>query len=191
MDIAPSHRQDLPMTITLENMLAHEQIRCCIARLARGEDRRDSALITASYWPDSVTDYGVFAGSFDEYLAWVVPGADAITNTQHHIGQSHIELDGDSAKVETQVISYHRIDYAAGTSASDEHDTVIGGRYLDIFEKRGGDWRIASRKMLYDWYQDWGSSIDWSQGVMGMPFSDPRFSGRAKDDWSADFFGAR
>lgn len=176
------------MTLTIETMLDNEQIRTCIARLARGEDRRDAALISASYWPDSITDYGVFKGGFDDYLAWVVPGADAITNTQHHIGQSHIELASDTAKVETQVISYHRVDYAAGTATSDEHDTVIGGRYLDIFEKRDGEWRIASRKMLYDWYQDWGASVDWSQGVMGMPFSDPRFSGRAKGDWSKDFF---
>ena len=188
MDIIAFDCHHLAVKMTVENMLDHEHIRCCIARLARGEDRRDAALISASYWPDSVTDYGVFAGPFDEYLAWVVPGADAITNTQHHIGQSHIELGDDTAKVETQVISYHRIDYAAGTAISDEHDTVIGGRYLDIFEKRDGDWRIASRKMLYDWYQDWGQSIDWSQGVMGMPFSDSRFSGRAKNDWSTEFF---
>jgi SnoaL-like domain len=165
-------------------MLARDLIRCCIARLARGEDRRDAALITASYWPDSVTDYGVFKGDFEAYLAWVVPGADAITNTQHHVGQSHIELNGTSAKVETQVISYHRVDYGGG----DEHDTVIGGRYLDEFECRDGDWRIASRTMLYDWYQDWGASIDWSQGVMGMPFSAPHFSGRSRGDWSGEFF---
>lgn len=172
------------MRLSLENMLDHEQIRCSIAQLARGEDRRDAVLIAACYWPDSVTDYGVFKGSFDDYLAWVVPGADAITNTQHHVGQSYIELDNDTAKVETQVISYHRIDYGAG----DAHDTVIGGRYLDVFQKREGNWRIISRIMLYDWYQDWGASIDWSQGIMGMPFSDPRFSGRAKGDWSVDFF---
>ena len=179
------------MAQELEAMLAREAIRVAIARLARGEDRRDAALSSSSYWPDSVTDYGVFQGDFDAYLAWVVPGADAITNTQHHVGQSHIELDGDIARVETQVISYHRIDYGAGTDTRNEHDTVIGGRYLDVFEKRDGDWRIASRKMLYDWYQDWGASIDWNQGVMGMPFSDPRFSGRANGDWSVDFFAGK
>ena len=177
----------LIMEPALQNILDREQIRCCIAQLARGEDRRDAALICASYWPDSATDYGVFKGTFDEYLAWVVPGADAIANTQHHVGQSHIELARDSAKVETQVISYHRIDYGNG----DEHDVVIGGRYLDTFEKRDGNWRIFSRNMLYDWYQDMGASIDWSQGMMGMPFSDPRFSGRAKGDWSIEFFGKK
>ena len=176
------------MSTDVASWIAKAQIAECIARLARGEDRRDAALITASYWPDSVTDYGVFKGTFAEYLAWVVPGADAITNTQHVIGQSHIELAGNTAKVETQVISYHRIDYAAGTGTSDEHDTVIGGRYLDVFEQRDGDWRIASRTMLYDWYQDWGAAVDWSQGVMGLPFSAPYFPGRAHGDWSETFF---
>lgn len=167
----------------LKVYLEREKIRECIARLARGEDRRDAALIAASYWPDSMTDYGMFAGSFDEYLAWVVPGADAITNTQHVLGQSVIEIAGDAAKAETHVVSYHRVDMGEG-----ERDTCIGGRYLDRMEKRDGQWRIAHRTMLYDWFQDWGASIDWSQGVMGMPFSAGHYSGRSVGDYSKSFF---
>lgn len=173
----------------LQAFLDRETIRQAIVTLARGEDRRDAAMITSAYWPDSVTDYGVFRGDFATYLAWVVPGADAITNTQHVLGQTYTELDGDTAKAETQVISYHRVNM--GPDHGGEVDTVIGGRYLDIFEKRDGEWRIASRTMLYDWYQDWGKAIDWSQGVMGMPFSAEYFSGRAKGDWSEVFFGKR
>ena len=171
----------------LKALLDRDRIRQCIISLARGEDRRDGPMITAAYWPDSVTDYGVFKGTFEEYYAWVIPGADAITNTQHVLGQSYIELIGDSAKVETHVVSYHRVDYGGG----DEHDTCIGGRYLDVMEKREGDWRIASRTMLYDWYEDWGKAIDWSQGVMGLPFSQEHFAGRAKGDYSEVFFGKR
>ena len=171
----------------LAELLDRDRIRTCLVRLARGEDRRNGEMIKASYWPDSITDYGVFKGDFQAYYNWVIPGADAITNTQHVLGQSHIELDGEKANVETQVVSYHRVDYGGG----DEHDTVIGGRYLDVMEKRSGEWRVAERTMLYDWYQDWGQSIDWSQGVMGMPFSEERFSGRAKLDWSEVFFGQR
>ena len=174
MDIIPAQ---------LQQLIDRDLIRQCLVGLARGEDRRNAAMISASLWPDSVTDYGVFKGTFDEYLAWVVPGADAITNTQHVLGQSFIELDGDTAKSETQVVSYHRIDYGEA-----EHDTVIGGRYLDRLERRNGEWRIAARMMLYDWYQDWGASIDWDQGVMGMPFSDPHFAGWAKGDYSETFF---
>jgi hypothetical protein len=173
-------------TEDLKSLLDRDRIRNCIVRLARGEDRRDAGLITASYWPDSITDYGVFKGTFAEYLAWVVPGSPAIPVTQHVLGQSYIDLKGTSARVETQVVSYHRVNMG-----TEERDTVIGGRYLDVFEQRGGDWRVAQRTMLYDWYQDFGVSIDWSKGVMGMPFSGPQYPGRAHGDHSEVFFGKR
>lgn len=176
------------MNDDVKEMLDRMRIRACIERLARGEDRRDADLIRASWWPDATYDYGVQNGSFDEYLAWVVPGADAITNTQHVLGQSHIDHKGKRARVETHVISYHRVDYGAGTDARDEHDTCIGGRYLDHMERRDGEWRIAQRTMLYDWYQDWGASVDWSQGVMGLPFTRDIYPGRAKGDYSVEFF---
>lgn len=170
----------------LRALIDRDRIRQCIERLARGEDRRNGEMIRASYWPDSVTDYGVFKGDFDAYYAWVIPGADAITNTQHVLGQSYIELDGERARVETHVVSYHRVNMG-----EEERDTCIGGRYLDVFEKRDGEWRVAERTMLYDWYQDWGVSIDWSQGVMGLPLSQEWFSGRANGDYSARFFAAK
>lgn len=173
-------------TAELQALLEREKIRDCVALLARGEDRRDAAMISAAYWPDSTTDYGVFAGSFDEYLAWVVPGSDAIPCTQHVLGQSFIALDGDMARVETQVLSYHRVNMG-----EEERDTMVGGRYLDRMEKRDGAWRIAQRTMLYDWFQDFGRAIDWSQGVMGLPFSAEHFSGRAVGDYSEVFFGKR
>jgi hypothetical protein len=167
----------------LKTLLDRERIRDCIARLARGEDRRNAQLITASYWPDSTSDYGVFSGSFAEYLAWVVPGSPAIAVTQHVLGQSVIELKGAVARVETHVTSYHRLKLE-----TEERDTVIGGRYLDRLEKRDADWRIAHRLMLYDWFQDFGHSIDWSKGVMGLLFRGPHYSGRAVGDFSETFF---
>lgn len=169
----------------LRRLLDRDGILACLARLARGEDRRDAALISTAFWPDARTDYGVFAGSFDDYLAWVVPGADAVAATQHILGQSLVEIAGDGARVETHVLGYHRVDMA-----STVRDTCIGGRYLDRFERRGDDWRIAERTMLYDWVQDWGEAIDWSQGLMGTPFSAGHYSARTKGDWSEMFFAA-
>lgn len=170
----------------LRAFLDRERIRDCLVRLARGEDRRNAALISACYWPDSTSDYGVFSGKFDEYLAWVVPGSPAIPVTQHVLGQSVIALDGAVARVETHVIAYHRVNMG-----EEERDTVIGGRYLDRIEKRGGEWRIAQRTMLYDWYQDHGRSIDWGQGVMGLPFSADHYTGRAVGDFSESFFAGK
>jgi hypothetical protein len=167
----------------LKDLLAREQIRDCIARLARGEDRRSAELISASYWPDASTDFGMFAGSFAEYLAWVVPGSPAIPVTQHILGQSVIALDRAAARVETHVTSYHRINMG-----TEERDVVIGGRYLDRFEQRGNEWRIVNRTMLYDWLKDFGVSVDWSQGIMGMPFSGAHYTGKATGDFSESFF---
>ena len=174
------------ITDELKILLEQQKIRDCIMRLARGEDRRDASLITACHWPDSTSDYGVFFGSFDEYLAWVVPGSPAIPVTQHVLGQSLIELSGVSALVETQVTSYHRVNM--GTA---DHDVVIGGRYLDRIEKRQGEWRIAQRTMLYDWFHDFGAAADLSKSIMGLPFSAGHYSGRAVGDYSEIFFGKR
>jgi hypothetical protein len=171
-------------TDEIKIFLEREKIRDCLARLARGEDRRNADMISACYWPDSSIDFGIFFGSFNEYLAWVVPGSPAIAVTQHILGQSLIDLHGEKALVETQVTCYHRINMG-----EQERDTVIGGRYLDQLEKRAGEWRIAKRTMLYDWFQDLGVSVDWSKGLMGMPFSADHYIGRAHGDYSEVFFG--
>lgn len=168
----------------LKAFLDREKIRDCIVRLARGEDRRDAELIRGCWWPDATYDYGVQSGAFESYLDWVVPGADAIKDTQHVLGQIYVELDGDTAKAETHVVSYHRVDMGAG-----DQDTCVGGRYLDTLARRGGEWRIARRIMLYDWYSEWGEAVDWAKGVMGVPFTAEHYSGRAVGDYSETFFG--
>jgi hypothetical protein len=104
--------------------------------------------------------------------------------TQHVLGQTVIEYTGDTALAETHVTAYHRLAVDDG-----DRDTVIGGRYLDRMEKRGAHWRIRQRTMLYDWYQDLGRSIDWSQGLMGLPFSADHYTGRSVGDHSGTFFG--
>jgi hypothetical protein len=164
----------------LAALIGRESIRDCIARLARGEDRRDAELIRESFWPDAKVDFGIFAGSFDEYLAWVMPGSPAVPVTQHVLGHTVIDWSsGDTALAETHVTAYHRL-----AAHGEDRDSVLGGRYLDQLDKRGGRWRIGHRTMLYDWYQDLGRSADWSRGLMGLPFradySERHFGGGSK-----------
>ncbi len=168
----------------INSLLEREKIRDCLARLARGEDRRDAQLITRCYWPDATNYHGVFRGSFQEYLAWVVPGSPAIPVTLHTLGQSLIELSGEIALVETHLTSYHRVNMGA-----QERDVVIGGRYLDRMEKRNREWRIAHRTLVYDWLRDFGESVDWSKGVLGTPFLSTHSVGSAHGDQSERFFG--
>lgn len=170
-------------TAEFDYLVDREKIRDCLARLSRGEDRRDAELISGCYWPDATDDHGVFVGSFAEYLAWVVPGAPSIPVTLHTLGQSLIDLRGGTAFVETHVTAYHRIDVDG-----QQRDVVIGGRYLDRMQKRGREWRIAHRVMINDWLTDLGRSVDWSQGLLGMPFLTDHAVGSARGDHSEAFF---
>lgn len=167
-------------------LIDRDKIRACLARLSRGEDRRDAGLLRGCYWPNATDDHGVFVGSAEEFVAWVVPGMPSIPVTLHTLGQSVIELHGSTAKAETHVTAYHRIDMNG-----DHRDIVIGGRYLDTMEKRGDSWRIAHRTMLYDWMTDFGKSVDWSKGLLGMPFLQPHSVGSAHGDHSETFFADR
>jgi SnoaL-like protein len=167
----------------LVDLLDREKIRSCLAQLARGEDRRDYDLIVGCYWPQAVVDHGIFTGTLDEYLAWVVPGTPDIPVTQHVLGQSVVDLHSDTALVETHVLAYHRV-----SARTEDRDTVIGGRYLDRMDKVADEWRISERTMVYDWVQDLGESVDWTTGLMGMHFDTTRHSGRAVGDYSEEFF---
>ena len=167
-------------------LLDREKIRDCLARLARGEDRRNAQLIAGSYWPQATIDYGIFTGTFDEYLAWVIPGSPDIPVTQHILGQSIIDLHSDTALVETHVLAYHRV-----AAESEQRDTVIGGRYLDWMDKIDNEWRISQRTMVYDWARDLGASVDWTTGLMGLPFDTNRYAGCTTGDYSEEFFGDR
>jgi SnoaL-like domain len=170
-------------TTTLETIIDREAIRDVIARVARGEDRRHEGLLRGAYWPEATIDFGVMAGGLDDYVGWCVPGSPDIPVTQHMLGQSMIALRGDSAKVETYVTSYHRV-----KAGDEERDTAMGGRYLDVLEKRDGEWKIASRTMLYDWDRDLGVAADWSKGLMGMPFAGDHYTGRSGGDFSETWF---
>jgi hypothetical protein len=171
------------MTNIDNQLIDREAIRDCVARVARGEDRRDAELLRGAYWPDATDDHGIFVGTFDEYLAWVVPGAAAVLTTLHTLGQSLIELRGEHALAETHVTAYHRIDMG-----TEHRDLVIGGRYVDRMHKRNGEWRIATRTMLYDWQRDFGRSVDWSGGLLGMPFLTKHAVGSARGDHSEELF---
>jgi SnoaL-like domain len=170
-------------TTDLTILVDREAIRDVITRVARGEDRRHEGLLRSAYWPEATIDFGVMSGALDDYIGWCVPGSPAIPVTQHMLGQTLISLRGDTAKAETYVQSYHRVAAEGG-----ERDTAMGGRYLDVLEKRDGEWRIASRVMLYDWDRDLGVAADWSKGLMGMPFAGDHYTGRSAGDFSEGWF---
>jgi len=66
------------------------------------------------------------------------------------IGDSLFDwVDAATVEVETPVLAIHRC--AGDDPEEGEYLERFGGRYFDRFEQRDGDWRIAERKLTWDW----------------------------------------
>jgi hypothetical protein len=131
-----------------------------IYRLARGLDRCDEALLRGCYHHDATDDHGIFKGTAEDFFPWVIEMLRGMENTMHFIGNVLIDLTGpDAAKAESYFTAYHRI---AGPT-----DMIVAGRYLDKFERRTGEWRIAHRAAVYDYnITHPASDAAWSQPPM-------------------------
>lgn len=126
----------------LDELLDRQAISDCLARYARGVDRIDADLVRSAFWPDARDEA---KGSVDEFVeAWLQAQSNREVS-QHVIGNHTLAFDGpDAADAETYLLA-----------ATKNRDTgtleLMGGRYLDRFEKRNGEWRIKNRLSLLDW----------------------------------------
>lgn len=162
-------------------IIAHLQIRQCLARYCRGVDRRDAALIKSAYHPDAHDDHGAWAGNAHEFADWLVErmkGRKLVG--QHHVTNVYIELSGDHARVESYYLAYHPI---LDPDTGEEVLLQDGGRYLDRFERRAGEWKILERRVLVDWARRELPGEDWEGraafppvGPVGHDPSDSLFS---------------
>lgn len=126
-----------------DDMLAIGQV---MARYCRGVDRLDADILASAFWPDSYDDHGVFQGGRAEFLEWVIPAMrNQYSLTNFMLGQSHIEFRGDRAAVET-----HFTGRGWGLGGNASLCGMLCGRYADLFEKRGEEWRILRRTVIYD-----------------------------------------
>ena len=151
------------MTDDAEKAWNHIQIYTVMARYCHGVDRCDLAVLKSSFWDDATCNYG---GEDESAMIWAencVAGISTMERTLHSIGNHWIEVDGDTAKGETYCTAYHLLKGEDGSL----HDMIVGGRYLDRFEKRGGEWKIASRFYVMDWNQNQPSSDQRSEGLLG------------------------
>jgi ketosteroid isomerase-like protein len=151
-----------PSAAQLQRMLARDEIREVLARYARAVDRADGPLLKSCYHPDAIEEHGGnYTGNAIEYVDGAIPRILAMGTMQHLLGTSHIELDGDVAWVETYIWTFARFAQAGGGSL----DTFTGGRLVDRFERRGGAWKIAHRRTVFDWNRDVPSAEGWCNGL--------------------------
>jgi len=129
----------------LRELLDRQAIRDKLMAYCRGVDRQDAELLLSVYHPDAIDDHGMVVVSPQGFVDWVFPVLKAQGGVCQHIIANHsCELDGDTAHTETYWI--------AVTTAPGKPASPSGGRYIDRFEKRNGEWRIAARKCVMEWY---------------------------------------
>jgi hypothetical protein len=151
--------------MTLEEIAAHLQIQQVLYRYCRGIDRGDVALIASVYHPGAQDDHGPYKGPGAEFAPWIVAAMDQTGLIgQHHITNILIELEADTARVESYFLAYHP-DRLAG--APGEGLAFVGGRYLDRFEKRAGQWKIADRRVIYDFDRTGEKYVPWAAAATG------------------------
>jgi hypothetical protein len=129
----------------VQYLLDRQAIIDCIYRYARGVDRHDVDIMRTVFHPDATDNHGNFLGNVDEFVKWVngVHEKSYRAHT-HNITCHNCEIEGDVAHTESYVIFV--------LQTIDEQLVYIGGgRYLDRFEKRNGEWRIALRRTMVDW----------------------------------------
>ena len=133
----------------LELLVAERRIRAVINSYARGIDRLDFELVRSCYWPEGTDDHGGYVGGVDGFIDYVKVALARFTRTNHFLGNCliDVDLDGGIARAETYCVAYHRKVEADGEVV----DMTAGLRYVDRFERRGEDWRIARRVVAYDW----------------------------------------
>jgi hypothetical protein len=165
----------------VQEMLDEHQLRKLVHSYCRAVDRGDLEAVRGLYHHDAQDRHGDFsAGPVENFLAGLAAARPFLRSMQHHVTTVNFAVDGDAAEGEIYSIATHTFD--AG-----EHDieVIVGGRYLDKYEKRTGTWKFIERAIVTDWaHVHDPSSVDLSHPITrDTPKGSP-----GADDPSHQFF---
>jgi hypothetical protein len=133
---------DAKLEARLREVADREEIRQVLMRYARGLDRVDHALARSCYWDDAIEDHGLFIGPPDDFIRWADSTTLMFESTQHGILNHFCDLQGEDAYCETYFLF-------TGLAKSPPH-LLSTGRYIDHFQRRNGEWRIANRVAIVE-----------------------------------------
>jgi hypothetical protein len=176
----------------MQRLVDKDQIQDALKRYSRGVDRGDWDLVRSTYHRDATDEHGDFTGSVDGLIEWLDERFAGCDNSMHLLGNCLIEFAGPHlALVETYFVS-RRLRPPAGDECkiAGRHDAMCReawGRYVDRFERRDGEWRVAQRTVVIE-----ASSTSLALG--GVRTSPLRWGRRDRSDrlyeTNAEIFGA-
>lgn len=119
------------------------EIHQALMRYCRGVDRADEDLINSAFHPGAIDDHGTPRPATE--LAYGV-ARTSHSQLMHFTGNVLIELEGETAWVESYFMSISPSEVDGKT-----YTRWRSGRYLDRFERRDREWKIAHRKVVDEW----------------------------------------
>jgi hypothetical protein len=129
----------------LDQLQSRAEIAEVVIRYCRAFDRCDEAMLRSCFHPDATHQHGSFSGLSSDFCTMGLALVRGVALTHHQLGPVSIDLAGEVAYTETYFTSYHRL------ASEPQEDRIMGGRYVDRLERRGGDWRIAHRHGVNEW----------------------------------------
>ena len=142
------------MSARLEDRAAITEV---IAAYAHAIDRRRWDMMPQLFHEDATFGFGIIQGDWRTFVEQAKTVIDPCLITQHQLGQTLIGFEGaDIAHCETYMTAMHTVPAGYPTTEvfpdkGQTYSAVIAGRYVDRFERRNGEWRIAHRSGIYDW----------------------------------------
>ena len=165
----------------LQEMIDEFQLRRLVHAYCRAVDRGDMQQLRDLYHHDATDAHGGFSGgSADLFIEQITAARPYIRSMQHNITTVNFAIDGDRAEGEIYTIAIHTFG-----SGDRDVDVIVGGRYLDKYEKRHDVWKIIERTIVTDWAQ----VNDPSTSDLSHPITRGTLIGRLDaDDPSRQFF---
>ncbi len=168
----------------LQRAIDRSEIRDVLARYARAIDRADGELLKGCYHPDAIEEHaGRYEGNAHQYVDEAMPRVMQMGPMQHLLGTSHFDFDGDTAYVETYIWTFARF-----RQNNEDVDTFTGGRLVDRFERRDGEWKIAHRRTVFDWNRDTPTAEGWCLGMFDFSQKGCRAGTKGREDPSYERF---
>lgn len=146
-----SSLQEQQLQLLLDKQAIHELIHA----YCNAADRRDTEKMRSLYHADAIDDHGGFFKGLAMEFIDRLPDIQAPMEILHHnVTTVNIKLDGNYGEGEVYVLAFHKV-----ATDAEPLDLLIGGRYLDKYEKRDGVWKFSHRAVLADWVNVHNPSI--------------------------------
>jgi hypothetical protein len=128
------------MTAAAVRVLAdRDEIHDIMMRYSHGVDQRDMEIVRSCFAPDLKTvGWGPGEGFDRDALIRFISGVGHFRETMHMMGNQLIEVDGDTASMDTFAQLTHRLD-------GDPEKLLVSSHYVEKLSRRDGEWAITQR----------------------------------------------